>query len=103
MIQEFLMRESLNGGNLKIRILTDKYNKEKMGTLSGEATPFSDSHLSWGQLLKERICSHWSKFFHLRVDLISKGLLHREKHTGSKKFASLYKNGKKCWRCSLSS
>ena len=26
------------------------------------------SHINWGHLIKERICSHRSKFFHLRVD-----------------------------------
>ena len=28
------------------------------------------SNVNWGHLIKERICSHWSKFFALRVDPI---------------------------------
>ena len=57
-----------------------------MGTLSGEATLsfFSVAFpANCGQLLKERICSHWSKFFPLRVDSIL-GRLHLPgKQTGS--------------------
>ena len=27
------------------------------------------SNINWCHLIKERICFHWSKFFHLKVDL----------------------------------
>ena len=43
------------------------------------------SHINWGHLLKERICSHWSKFFPLRVDPILERLHPACKQTGSLK------------------
>ena len=56
-----------------------------MGTFSGEAT-LSFSLLppiNWGHLIKERICSHWSKFIPLREDPIL-GRLHTPgEQTGS--------------------
>ena len=33
------------------------------------------SHINWGQLIKERICSSESKFFLLRVDPFSEDLV----------------------------
>ena len=42
-------------------------------------------HFSRSQLLKKWICSHWSKFFPLRVDPISGGLHPSGKQTGSDK------------------
>ena len=41
------------------------------------------SHTNWGHLIKERICSHWSKFFPLRVDPILGRLYPPGKQTGS--------------------
>ena len=40
-------------------------------------------HINWGHLIKERICSHWSKFFCLRVDLFLGRLCPPGRHTGS--------------------
>ena len=50
------------------------------------------SLLNRDQLLRERICSWWSKFFPLRVDPIFKGLHCPEKQKGNFKSNSpLYK------------
>ena len=57
-----------------------------MGILSGgsNSSSFSlASHLSVGQLLKERICSSGSKFFFSRIDPFMQGLYLPEKLTGS--------------------
>ena len=39
------------------------------------------SHMNWGHLIKERICSRWSKFFPLRVDPILERLCPLGKQT----------------------
>ena len=58
-----------------------------MDTLSGEiiAIVIFVSLLNNGLLLKERICSHRSKFFPLSVDFIVEQLGHQGKQTGSHK------------------
>ena len=40
-------------------------------------------HINWGHFIKERICSLWSKFFPLRVDLFLGRLCPLGRHTGS--------------------
>ena len=41
------------------------------------------SHINWGHIIKERLCSHWSKFIPLRVDPILGRLCPSGKQTGS--------------------
>ena len=58
-----------------------------MDTLSGQATLFIFIFASYltnskDQLIKKRICSLWSKFFSLNVDIILKRLHCPEKQTG---------------------
>ena len=53
------------------------FQLRQMGTLSGEATLvifIVAAHVGLGHLIKERICSHWSKFFSLGVDYFEKTL-----------------------------
>ena len=68
-----------------------------MNLFSGKAIhfPFLASLLKLGQLLKERICSSWSKFFHWRVHPIWQ-MCPPEKQTGIY-FLPLLKSDGKCW------
>ena len=60
------------------------------------------SHINFGRLRKERICSHWSKFFPLREDPIL-GRLSPGKQTGSLKNCLPLKTWRKReWRCTHS-
>ena len=49
--------------------------KKPLGEWEKAALLFFASLLSWGQLLKERICSSRSKFFPYRVDPMAKSYL----------------------------
>ena len=50
-----------------------------------------------GQLIKDRICSHRSKVFPLRVDPILEWFCCPRKRTRSHKSCSLFKNSSKTW------
>ena len=58
-----------------------------MGPFRGSNSVFLilASHINWGHLIKERICSHGSKFFPLRVDPFLGRLCPPGKQTGSHK------------------
>ena len=83
----------------KILINPETSDLKEMVTLSGEATPpfyMFAFPLNRGQFLKERICSHWSKFFPLRVDdRISEGFRSPGKQTRDQTIIPLRINGGK--------
>ena len=63
---------------------SDSVNLRWIGTFLGEVTlSVYASLFKMGLLLKERICSLWSKFFPLRVKPILRGLSQLRKQTGS--------------------
>ena len=57
-----------------------------------ECDQLPEKLFSFGQLLKKRICSSWSKFFPIRVDLFWEGFDIKQEDM---KVVSIEKNGRK--------